>query len=117
MRVDRDGEANDQPTTSVLSARSETRQIVLGLARAAGAKAAPAVKGTASKTPRAVNKAATTTARTSLDLLKQGVSAVTFGKFRHAVESAMTDLVSVVAAQSAEIRHLRRRIEELERER
>lgn len=48
--------------------------------------------------------------------MQQGVSVLTFRDFRDSVESALTDLVSVVAAQSVEIQRLKARVADLERQ-
>jgi len=108
-------EVGEEPTGPESPAAPGAARRAVRVARDAGTKAAPVLKGVAAKTPTSVKKAATVTVRTSRDLVKQGVSVITFRKFREAVESTMADLVSVAAAQSAEIRRLRQRVEELER--
>lgn len=84
-------------------------------ARRAGAAAAPLIRQASEQTPNVVKRAATTSIEKSRDLARQGVSLLTFKRFRESLESSMTDVVTVLAAQSAEIRRLEHRLDQIER--
>ena len=106
-------------TASETPVISETRvsKSVKTRAKHAGQKAVPAIKSAAAKTPTNVKKATSISVKKSREIMQQGVSVLTFRDFRDSVESALTDLVGVVAAQSAEIQRLKARVADLERQR